>query len=71
MIAELAYGFKWAPDFWRHMGWRQFKGWLRQLNRIHAKEAGRNKTDPNSWDGEYEDAWWAEQRAERKRLRGY
>ncbi len=53
------------------MGWRQFRGWLRQMRRLRDRAAGRNRTDPDSWDGYANDAFWTEQRRRRAEIRGH
>lgn len=53
------------------MGWRELRGWMRELNRQRAVEAGRDRTSPDSWDGYERDAWWQAMREERRRQRGY
>jgi hypothetical protein len=48
------------------MGWRELRCWLRECNRSRDAEAGRDKTDPDSWDGYANDRWWAEQREKQR-----
>lgn len=52
------------------MGWRELRHWLRECNRARAAEAGRDKTDPDSWDGYESDSWWAQQREKHRQMRG-
>jgi hypothetical protein len=52
------------------MGWLELLGHLRRLKDVREREAGRDKTDPDSWDGAGNDSWWAEQRAKADRMRG-
>lgn len=52
------------------MGWRELRAWMVVLNKQRAAEAGRDRTDPDSWDGYENDPWWAEQRHKRDEIRG-
>lgn len=57
--------WRWAPDFWRSMGMREFYAWVdetaRQTNAVKAD-------DPNSWEGTEHDEWWQEARRKRSEL---
>jgi len=53
------------------MGWRELRGWLRAMNRLRREEAGRERTDPDSWEGYQNDSFWAEARERHRRMRGY
>jgi hypothetical protein len=48
------------------MGWLEFRGWLRELNR---QRAGQD-VDAESWKGRENDPWWREQDAIRRRRSG-
>lgn len=52
------------------MGWREFRAWIRVMNGQREQDAGQTQTDPDSWSGEQNDSWWAEQRAKQARMRG-
>jgi hypothetical protein len=61
--------FHWPPDFWRRMGWREFKGWLRARAALIDRQNQATVGDPNTWAGAEQDGWWAEQRARRDQMR--
>lgn len=52
------------------MGWREFRAWIRVMNGQREVEAGRAQTNPDSWDGQENDQWWAEMRAKGLAKRG-
>lgn len=52
------------------MGWLEFQGHLAAHGRLCARKAGRDRTDPDSWQGYEQDSWWEGQRREADRLRG-
>lgn len=52
------------------MGWREFRAWLREMNRASDAEQGRGVSDPDSWEGSQADPFWAEQREKQRQIRG-
>lgn len=52
------------------MGWREFRAWVRVLNRQLRQEHKQDTTEPDSWAGSEHDGWWEEQRRKRDRMRG-
>jgi hypothetical protein len=52
------------------MGWLELRGWLAELRRSKERAAGRDRTDPDSWQGYESDGWWAEQRRKHDQMRG-
>jgi hypothetical protein len=53
------------------MGWRELRGWLREMNRQREIEAGRGGAGPDSWQGAENDPFWAEMREKARRLQGH
>lgn len=70
MIAALAEHYHWPHDYWRRMGWREFRAWLRERNRSIKRQTQRNKSAPESWANRDSDGWWAEQDRLREQMRG-
>lgn len=70
MIAQLAEHFHWPHDYWRRMGWREFRAWLRERNRSVERRAEGQMASADSWAGRENDPWWAEQDRKRDELRG-
>jgi hypothetical protein len=60
---HFGFGYGW----WRQCGWRQFKGWLRELRADQERQALAHKTSPDTWAGAEHDGWWAQARAKGKR----
>lgn len=58
MIEALANRFKWAPDFWRALGWRELQAWIRQSNESARREARQGQTSEDSWAQRDADGWW-------------
>jgi hypothetical protein len=61
--------YAWPHDFWKGMGWREFKAWLRERAALIERKNRAHVTDPNTWTGAEHDGWWAQQRALRERQR--
>lgn len=38
LIAGMAQAFSWPHDFWRRMGWREFRVWVRALHDLRVAE---------------------------------
>ncbi len=51
------------------MGWNELLGWRRELQRAATAEVEGDRLDPESWDGQDRDRWWAEMREKRDRER--
>lgn len=69
-MGALCEHFHWPPDYWRTMGYREFFGWLGVRQRQVRARNEANKVGPNSWAGRENDAFWAEQDAKRRQIRG-
>lgn len=52
------------------MGWREFRGWRRELIRRRKAEMEAQTADPESWDGAENDPFWEEQRRIQREMRG-
>jgi hypothetical protein len=69
-VSLLCDTYHWPPDFWRSMGWREFKAWLRERRQLVERQNQAHTSDPNTWAGAERDGWWAQQRAKREQIRG-
>lgn len=58
MIAALAEHYSWEFDFWRRMGWREFRRWARITNESKERRAHGNVTAPDTWAGRDNDPFW-------------
>lgn len=54
--------YHWPPDFWRPMGWREFRAWLRERARSIERRNRGSQTSTDSWSNRASDPWWDEQR---------
>lgn len=71
MIGVLCEHYHWSPGFWRQMGWRELRAWIRERARSVQQQMEGDRTSPGSWDGAERDPFWVEQNRKRKELRGY
>jgi hypothetical protein len=44
------------------MGWRMFRASLREMNASKRRDAKAQRTQPGSWAGQENDAWWPSNR---------
>jgi len=68
-VSDLALHYGWAHDFWRRMGWRELRTWLKQMRRQKERAAGVGTTSPDSWRNQETDPWWAAQREKARGIR--
>lgn len=63
--------YHWPPDFWRRMGWREFRAWISERARSVRAQTEGQTTSPDSWANRERDPWWAEQHEKHRKMRGY
>jgi len=71
VIGALCEHYHWPPDFWRQMGWRELRAWLRELNRSARRRREGSRTHPDSWAGKEGDPFWAQVAAKHRQMRGW
>lgn len=50
--------YGWEHDFYRRMGWRMFRAFLREMNADRQRVRGT----PESWRGTQDDPFWPSNR---------
>lgn len=58
LLAALAEHFGWPHDFWRRMGWREMRLWLREMRDQRDVRAHGARTAPHTWAGAEADPFW-------------
>jgi hypothetical protein len=62
LIGAMCEHYGWAHDFYRSMGWRMFRRFLREMNASRERRAKAHRTSPDSWAGSEHDAFWPSSR---------
>ncbi len=62
MIGALCEHYGWPHDFYRTMGWREFRCFLREMNASRARRAKAHTTSVDSWRGSENDSFWPSSR---------
>jgi hypothetical protein len=70
VIAALAEHYHWPHDYWRRMGWREFRSWLRARNRSVKRQREGTRTSPDSWRGRENDPVWQQHEAAKRQFQG-
>lgn len=67
LVAALCEQYGWPHDFWRRMGWRELRLWMRELREQREHASRGHLAAPGSWDGAEHDEFWARNRGRRRR----